>query len=136
MERTAPDLVIETEIASFDEGKIERYGEMGMRELWRLHSRKGTDELRVDFLALCAGSAPRALDASRVLEGLTPDDICEAVETVRFSQTLAERTEAVSRIVLRRQRTIVTAHGSTSSEGGETPRVRMSNHRVQDRSMA
>jgi len=126
VERTAPDLVIETEIASFDEGKIERYGEMGVRELWRLHGRKGTDELRVDFLALCAGSAPRALDASRVLEGLTPDDICEAVETVRFSQTLAERTEAVSRIVLRRQRTIVRVREeegaySTSSDLRLTP---------------
>ena len=105
--RTAPDLVVEAEISHFDEGKIERYGDLGVRELWRLHGRKGTDELRVDFLALRAGSAPLELDASRVLEGLTPEDVCEAVERVRFSQTLAERAEAVSRIVLRRQRAIV-----------------------------
>ena len=38
-----------------------------------------------------------------MLEGLTPDDVCEAVEGVRVSQTLAERMEAVARIVLRRQ---------------------------------
>ena len=67
---------------------------------------KGSDELRVDFLALRAGSAPRKLDASRVLTGLTPEDVYEAVERVRFGQTLAERAEAVSRIVLRRQQAI------------------------------
>ena len=56
--RVAPDLVIEAEITSFDEGKIARYGDLGVRELWRLHGRKGCDELRVDFLALRAGKAP------------------------------------------------------------------------------
>ena len=106
VERTAPDLVVETEITSFDEGKIARYGDLGVWELWRLHGRKGSDELRVDFLALRAGSAPRTLDASRVLAGLTPEDVHEAVAQVRLSQTLAERAEAVSRIVLRRQQAI------------------------------
>ena len=107
VERTAPDLVVETEIASFDESKIARYGDLGVRELWRLHARRGSHELRVDFLALRAGTAPRKLDASVVLSGLTPEDVCEAIEKVRFSRNLAERTEAVSRIVLRRQRAIV-----------------------------
>ena len=107
VERTAPDLVVEAEITHFDEGKIDRYGEMGVRELWRLHGRKGSDELRVDFLALGAGSAPRELSASRVLEGLTPADVCEAVERVRFSRTVSERVEAVARIVRRRQRASV-----------------------------
>ena len=107
VERIAPDLVVETEISSFDEGKIERYGDMGVRELWRLHGRKGSEELTVDFIALGAGSAPRNLDASRVLEGLTADDIREAVEQVRISQTHAVRTDVVSQIVLRRQRAIV-----------------------------
>ena len=106
VERVAPDLVVEAEITNVDEGKIERYGDLGVRELWRLHGRKGTDELRVDFLGLGDGSPPRKLNASQVLEGLTPDDVCEAVEKVRFSQTLAERTEAVAAIVLRRQRRI------------------------------
>ena len=107
VECTAPDLVVEAELSSFDEGKIARYGDIGVRELWRLHGRKGTDELRVDFISLRAGSTPRRLDASRVLQGLTPGDVCEAVERVRLSQTRAERTEAVSRIVLRRRRAIV-----------------------------
>ena len=107
VERTAPDLVVEVEITSADEGKIERYSEMGVRELWRLHGRKGTRELRADFLALRPANAPRALDASEVLDGLTPDDVCEAVEGVRLSGTRDERTEAVVRVVRRRQQASV-----------------------------
>ena len=104
IERTAPDLVVEVEITSADAGKIERYAEMGVRELWRLHGRKGTRELRAEFLALRPGEAPRELDVSAVLDGFTPEDMCEAVEGVRFSLTNDERTEAVARIVRRRQR--------------------------------
>ena len=105
IERNAPDLVVEVELTNADEGKIERYGELGVRELWRLHARKSTTELRADFLALGpAGTAPRRLAVSEVLEGLTPDDVCEAVEGVRFGLTVDERTEAVTRIVHRRQR--------------------------------
>ena len=107
LERVAPDLVVEAEITSADAGKVERYGEMGVRELWRLHGRKGTRELRVDFVALKSGSAPRTLEASEVLEGLTPDDVCEAVEKVRFSLTDEESRNAITRIVLRRQRASV-----------------------------
>ena len=107
--------VVEVEITHADAGKAERYGEMGVRELWRLHGRKGTRELRAEFLALTPGSAPRNLGASEVLGGLTPDDVCEAVEGVRFSQTLAERMEAVARIVHRRQR------GSVRVSEEETP---------------
>ena len=103
VERTAPDLVVEVEITPADTGKAERYGEMGVRELWRLHGRKGTRELRAELLALRAGSVPRLLDASEVLEGLTPDDVCEAVEEVGASRTRDEQTEAVARIVRRRQ---------------------------------
>ena len=103
VERNAPDLVVEVEITHADEGKIERYGQMGVRELWRLHGRRGARELRADFLALRPGRAPRRLDASRVLEGFTPDDVCEAIEAVRFGVTHDERTEAVARIVRRRQ---------------------------------
>ena len=107
VERTAPDLVVEVEITSADRGKAERYGELGVRELWLLHGRKGSTELRVDFLALRPGSAPRRLDASEVLTGLTPGDVCEAAEGVRTSRTRDERTEAVARIVRRRQRASV-----------------------------
>ena len=105
VERTAPDLVVEVEITHADEGKAERYGEIGVRELWRLHGRKDSWELRADFLALHPRSAPRKLDASQVLEGLTPGDVCEAeaLEEAQSSQTRDECTEAVARIVRRRQ---------------------------------
>ena len=103
IEHTAPDLVVEAEITSADAGKAERYGQMGVRELWRLHGRKGTRELRAEFLALGPGSAPRELDASEVLPGLTPDDVCEAVDGVRLGQNHDERAKVVTRIVHRRQ---------------------------------
>ena len=115
VERTAPDLIVETEITSFDEGKIERYGDMGVRELWWLHGRRGTDELRVEFLALGGGSPPRSLDASSVLPGLTPEDVCEAVAEVRFGETVSERTEAVSQIVHRRRRMIARVREEAAS---------------------
>ena len=88
---------------------------MGVRELWRLHGRKGTRELRVDFLALRTGNAPRRLDASEVLEGLTPDDVCEAVEVVRSSPNSTERIEAVARIVRRRQQASVRVREETTA---------------------
>ena len=107
VERTAPDLVVEVEITHADAGKAERYGEMGVRELWRLHGHKESWELRAEFLALGPGTAPRRLDASEVLEGLTPDDVCEAVEEVGASRTRDEQTEAVARIVRRRRQASV-----------------------------
>ena len=103
-ERVPPDLVVEVEITHADAGKAERYGEMGVREMWRLHGRKGTRELRVEFLALRPGAPPRGIDVSAVLEGLTPGDVGEAVESVRFGPTPAAHIEAVTRIVRRRQR--------------------------------
>ena len=107
VERVAPDLVVEVEITHADEGKAERYAEMGVRELWHLHGSKDSWELRAEFLALCRGRTPHVLEASQVLEGLTPEDVCEAVEEAQSSQTLAERMEAVARVVHRRQRASV-----------------------------
>ena len=107
IERTAPDLVVEVEVMNADEGKAERYAEIGVRELWRLHGRKDSWELRAEFLALRPGCALHQLDASEVLEGLTPDDVCEAVEGVRVSLTRDECAKAVARIVRRRQQASV-----------------------------
>ena len=104
VERVAPDLVVEVEIAHADKGKAERYGEIGVRELWRLHGRKGTTELQAEFFALDSERASRKLDTSVVLEGLTPDAVCEAVDGVRLGETDDERKEVVARIVRRRQR--------------------------------
>ena len=104
---TAPDLVVEVEMTNADGGKIERYGQIGVRELWRLHGRKGKREVRADFLALEPDGGTRSLDASRVLPGLTPGDVCEAVERVRFGLDPGERAGAIARIVRRRQRASV-----------------------------
>ena len=47
------------------------------------------------------------LDASQVLERLTPEDVCEAVDGVRFGRTHDERRDAVARVVRRRQQASV-----------------------------
>ena len=123
VEHIAPDLVVEVEITSADKGKAERYADMGVRELWRLHGRRGSAELRAEFLALRSGTVPRRLDASDVLTGLTPDDVCEAAEGVRISRTRDERTEAVARIVRRRQRASVRVREEEASYPALAPRA-------------
>ena len=47
------------------------------------------------------------LETSQVLENLTSNDVCQAVEGVRAGRNLDERREAVARIVRRRQRASV-----------------------------
>ena len=103
IERTAPDLVVEVEITNVDASKTERYAEMGVRELWRLGGHRKSWEFRAEFLALRPGREPRRLDASEVLEGLTPDDVRDAAEGVRHGETRNDRTKAVERIVQRRR---------------------------------
>ena len=102
LEHNAPDLVVEVEVTHADEDKAERYGEMGVRELWRLDGRTGVTELRAEFLALSPGITPRTLDTSVVLEGLAPHEVCEAVDGVRAGPTPEDRKEAVARVVRRR----------------------------------
>ena len=75
IEQTHPDLVVEVEITNADKGKAERYADMGVREMWRLHGRKGSREFEAEFLALNPGEPPRPLDVSAVLEGLEPADV-------------------------------------------------------------
>ncbi len=116
-QRNPPDLVVEVEITHADEGKIERYGDLGVCELWRLHGRKGTRELRVELLALRRGEPPRQLAASHVLGGLTAGDVCEAVDGVRFSLTPDERRAAVARIVRRRRRAGIRAREDGAAWG-------------------
>ena len=111
-ERSPPDLAYEVELMNADEGKIERYAELGVRELWLLQGRKGTWEFRAEFLSLHPGRSPRQLDASEVLEGFTPGDVYEAEAGLRLCPTLADRMEVVNRIARRR--------------GGDSARVRES----------
>ena len=106
-ESTAPDLVVEIELTNADEGKARRYGELGVREMWRLCGIKSSLQFQVELLALGSGTEPRRIDASEVLAGLTPDDVCEAADGVRRSLTPEEAIEAVTRIVQRRPRASV-----------------------------
>ena len=106
-EKVPPDLVVEVEITSAARGKIARYADLGVRELWLFRPRDREDNPEVDFLALRPHAAPRPLAASSVLGSLTPADVREAVNRVRGSLTRGERTEAVTRIVRRRQRSSV-----------------------------
>ena len=103
-DENAPDLVIEVEVTNADEGKIGRYADLGVRELWLLDGRASAEVPRVEFLALEPRKTPRRLTFSNVLPNLTPDDVSEAVGSVRLSVTRDERTDAVAHIVLRRQR--------------------------------
>ena len=121
LEHTAPDLVVEVEITNVDEGKIERYGDIGVRELWRVHARRGTPEIGAEFLALRAGAPPRPLASSEVIGGLEPADVCEAVEGVRRGLSRSERTEAVARIVRRRKRNVFRVREAAPGESGGPP---------------
>ena len=106
-DENAPDLVVEVEITNADESKIERYADLGVRELWLLRDPAGSGVPSAEFLALRPRTAPRRLAHSIVLASLTPDDVCQAIAGVRLSVTRDERTAAVARIVSRRQRTSV-----------------------------
>ena len=120
-DENAPDLVVEVEITNADESKIERYADLGVRELWLLQDPAGSGVPSADFLALRPRTAPQQLASSNVLGGLTPEDVCQAVAGVRLSVTRDERTAAVDRIVRRRQRASVrvreadTPHAARSS---------------------
>ena len=120
-EENAPDLVVEVEITSADESKIERYADLGVRELWLLHDRAGSGVPRAEFLAMRPRTGPRRLPSSNLLRGLTPDDICEAVTRVRLSVTRDERTEAVARIVRRRQQASVRVREADTPYVTSTP---------------
>ena len=106
-------------MTNVDEGKIRRYGDIGVRELWRIHASRGSEEIDADFLALDAGRPPRSLITSEVIEGLQPADVCEAVEGVRLGLTRDERTEAVASIVRRRKRNIFRVRDEPPGEDQE-----------------
>ena len=103
LEELGPDLVVEVEVTHVDKGKVDRYAALEAREFWQIRGRRGDREVAVDFFALQPDAPPRTLAASVVLQGLTPGDVREAIEPVRFSRTVTERMQAVARIVRRRR---------------------------------
>ena len=104
IEHTGPDLVVEVEITNADEARRSNaMRSSGCGSCGGCGGRRDSREVEVDFLALIPDRPPRVLDASEVLDGLTPADVCEAVEPVRRSRNLPERMEAVARIVRRRR---------------------------------
>ena len=104
LERNGPDLVVEVEVTHADRGKIERYRDLGVREFWQVRGVRDQMEVGASFFSLSAGAPPKPLEASLVLPGLLPVDVCDAVRGVRFGPTRRKRTEAVARIVRRRER--------------------------------
>ena len=115
LDQIPPDLVVEVEITNVDEGKAERYADVGVREMWRLRGRKGSSEFETEFLALNPGEPPRPLDASAVLEGLEPTDVREALDKARLGATKSERIEAVARVVHRRRQRIARVREEAAS---------------------
>ena len=107
-DKTPPALVVEVELTSAARGKIARYADMGVPELWLFRPRgRKEDTPELDFLALRPGTVPRPLAVSNVVGSLTPADVRDAVNGMRLSVTHHERAEAVARIVRRRRRSSV-----------------------------
>ena len=122
LKQTPPDLVVEVEITDADRGKAERYADVGVREMWRLHGRKGSREFEAEFLALNPGEPPRSLDVSAVLEGLEPADVQEAMDEARAGATKSERIEAVARVMRRRRQRIARIREEAASYPAEPDR--------------
>ena len=123
LEQTLPDLVVEVEITNTDAGKAERYADLGVREMWRLHGQKGSCEFEAEFLTLHPGEPPRPLDASAVLEGLEPADVREAMDKARLGATKSERIEAVARVMHRRRQRIARIREEAASYPAQASRT-------------
>ena len=102
-ERTGPDLVVEVEPTRADEGKIEQYAALGVREFWQIHGRSDRGEVEPEFLAIASDAPPRPLAASEVVPGLTPQDAGDAVPGLRRSSSVPDRMRIVAEVARRRQ---------------------------------
>ena len=103
LESVPPDLVVEVELTHADLGKARRYGQLGMKELWQLKAKKKTRDITsMEILRLHPARPPEALSVSHVLPGLTPSQVRDALANLKSARTRQERTEAVSRAILKR----------------------------------
>lgn len=73
-----PDLVIEVERSGGDGDKPSFYRRLGVPEMWRLDISARRRE--VVILDLQAVGGPMSLDASRMLPGVAPDFVIEAID--------------------------------------------------------
>ncbi len=81
--KTPPDLVIEVEVANADEDKPNRYARIGVKEMWRVYGKMGSDRFSVEILNLQEGNGPRPVENSLVLEGLDPKILPDAFRLAR-----------------------------------------------------
>jgi len=80
---TPPDLVIEVEVANSDGDKPTRYARPGIREMWRIYGKMGSDRFSVEILNLQEGNGPRPVENSLVLGGLDPKILPDAFRLAR-----------------------------------------------------
>ena len=99
---TPPDLVVEVELTHAEAGKPERYGQLGVSELWLLKPNRNRQIIGAEFLALDPSEPPQSIHVSRVLPGILPEQVVQAIEGVRTAPTRAERSEAVMRVIGKR----------------------------------
>jgi len=96
---TPPDLVVEVELTHAETGKPERYGQLGVSEIWLLNANAKREIVGAEFLALHPLNAPQAIQVSRVLPGIKPAQIVKAIEGVRLAATREERWAAVEHVI-------------------------------------
>ena len=96
---TPPDLVVEVELTNADEEKPVRYGQLGVVELWLFKANRKGEVLNGKFFSLHESQPAQVIYASRVLPGVEPGNVAEAIKGVRMALTLDERTEAIERVI-------------------------------------
>ncbi len=99
---TPPDLVVEVELTPVEAGKPDRYGQLGVSELWLLTPNRKRRIIGAKFLALQPSEPPQSIHVSRVLPGILPEQLVQAIEGVRFAPTRDERAEAVAQALGKR----------------------------------
>ena len=94
-----PDLVVEVELTHAEAGKPERYGQLGVSEIWLLRANRDRQITGAEFLALDPSEPPQIIHVSHVLPGIVPEQIVQAIKAVRSAPTRAERSRAVVRVI-------------------------------------
>ncbi len=99
-----PDLVVEVALTHVSREKQAGYRELGVPEFWQVESpRSGhlTKNLKITFLDLQADAGPRPLSESLNLPGLTPAQVCTALEpfTNKNLSNVRQRRQTIANII-------------------------------------